>query len=112
MFTPHAVAPTDRPEFYDLNLTCSVCSGSFVFTADEQLFFFEKGFQHAPKRCKRCMANRAARKCKVRAETHTQCACCGAPTTVPFIPSQRRPVLCHACFQSNKAAAAPPALVA
>jgi hypothetical protein len=50
--------------------------------------------------------NRAARKCKVRAETHTQCACCGASTRCRSSPAR------VGRFQSNKPAADPPALVA
>jgi len=30
------------------------------------------------------------------------CAACGAPTQVPFRPSNDRPVYCRDCFQSNR----------
>jgi CxxC-x17-CxxC domain-containing protein len=30
------------------------------------------------------------------------CAACGAPTIVPFRPSQARPVLCRACFHKHR----------
>jgi CxxC-x17-CxxC domain-containing protein len=67
------------------------------------LFFREKGFVHSPKRCKRCMAMRKTTHPKVRNETRLQCAGCGNSTTVPFVPSQGRPVLCHACFNRQRA---------
>jgi CxxC-x17-CxxC domain-containing protein len=35
----------------------------------------------------------------VRAETRTRCSACGEDTTVPFRPTQGRPVLCRSCFQ-------------
>ena len=35
------------------------------------------------------------------------CAECGAPTTVPFVPTQNRPVYCSACFKSPSRGAAP-----
>ncbi len=35
------------------------------------------------------------------------CAECGAPTTVPFVPTQNRPIYCSACFKSPTRAAAP-----
>ncbi|MGB6724149.1 MAG: CxxC-x17-CxxC domain-containing protein [Terracidiphilus sp.] len=35
----------------------------------------------------------------IRPQTHTNCAACGADTTVPFIPIQGKPVLCGSCYQ-------------
>jgi CxxC-x17-CxxC domain-containing protein len=45
---------------------------------------------------------------RVRSETRTTCSECSAETTVPFKPTQGRPVLCRSCFQkqNGKAAAA------
>jgi CxxC-x17-CxxC domain-containing protein len=37
----------------------------------------------------------------VRPETRTTCSECGTETTVPFKPTQGRPVLCRACFQKQ-----------
>jgi CxxC-x17-CxxC domain-containing protein len=37
----------------------------------------------------------------VRPETRTNCSQCGAETTVPFKPTQGRPVLCRACFKQH-----------
>jgi CxxC-x17-CxxC domain-containing protein len=37
----------------------------------------------------------------VRPETRTNCSQCGAETTVPFKPTQGRPVLCRSCFQQQ-----------
>lgn len=97
------VAMTARViKFVDLTLTCSTCHRNFIFAADEQMSFFERGFHNPPKRCKRCLARRALRKTDALSETRTQCAKCGSPTTVPFVPRQGRPVLCHACFQHHR----------
>jgi CxxC-x17-CxxC domain-containing protein len=41
-----------------------------------------------------------------RVETHTSCSACGKDTTVPFKPTQGRPVFCKECFQSRKFAGA------
>jgi DNA replicative helicase MCM subunit Mcm2 (Cdc46/Mcm family) len=38
---------------YDQHLTCSDCGHDFVWTAKEQEFFRENGYQ-PPKRCKDC----------------------------------------------------------
>ena len=42
--------------FQDKTLTCVDCGQTFVFTAGEQEFYAQKGFQNAPKRCKSCIA--------------------------------------------------------
>jgi CxxC-x17-CxxC domain-containing protein len=39
-------------------------------------------------------------------ETSTNCSQCGRETTVPFRPTQGRPVFCRECFQSRKGAPA------
>lgn len=87
-----------------------------MFTAGEQLFFHDKQFKNDPKHCKQCKAKRANGS-RVRAETRTTCSACGTETTVPFKPTQGRPVLCRACFQKEAkpapvAAVKPPAPVA
>ena len=81
-----------------------------MFTAGEQLFFHDKQFKNDPKRCKQCKAKRANGGPRVRTETRTKCSACGEETTVPFRPTQGRPVLCRSCFQ--KAQNAPPVAVA
>jgi len=107
-------------EFTDRILTCVDCGGDFVFTAGEQLFFADKQFKNDPKRCKPCKSRRThgaqaaapsdgpAAAGISRTETRTECSECGVTTTVPFKPTQGRPVLCRQCFKS-KAAAAPAA---
>ena len=44
--------------YQDIELTCEDCGCTFVFTAEEQQFYAEKGFA-TPKRCGAC---RSARK--------------------------------------------------
>jgi len=89
-------------EFVDKTLKCADCRGDFVFTAGEQLFFHDKQFKNDPKRCKQCKAKRAASGKNVRSETRTVCSECNAETTVPFKPTQGRPVLCRQCFQQKR----------
>jgi len=88
-------------EYADRVLTCVDCGNEFIFTAGEQLFFNEKKFTNDPKRCKQCKAKRTAGKRGVRAETRTKCSECDMETTVPFKPTQGRPVLCRSCFQNQ-----------
>ncbi|MGF7182344.1 zinc-ribbon domain containing protein [Tunturiibacter psychrotolerans] len=99
-------------EFLDRLLTCADCGGEFIFTAGEQLFFFDKQFKNDPKRCKPCKSKRSGVGLKAgtgpaaaglsRTETRTECSECGIETTVPFKPTQGRPVLCRQCFQSKR----------
>ena len=45
--------------FQDKTLTCSDCSNSFTFSAEEQEQFQSRGYTNEPKRCPEC---RQARK--------------------------------------------------
>lgn len=93
---------TDRVmEFQDKVLRCVDCGKDFIFTAGEQLFFHDKQFHNDPKRCKACKLKRGGGS-SVRAETRTHCSVCGQETTVPFRPTQGRPVLCRSCFENNR----------
>ena len=89
-------------EFTDRVLKCNDCGAEFIFTAGEQLFFHDKQFKNDPKHCKQCKAKRVRGGPRVRPETRTTCSACGAETTVPFKPTQGRPVLCRSCFQKNQ----------
>jgi len=98
-------------EFQDKILTCIDCGTEFVFTAGEQLFFYDKQFKNAPKRCKACKTKRVStlgaappRNGNHRVETKTNCSHCGKQTTVPFRPTQGRPVLCRECFHQKRPA--------
>jgi CxxC-x17-CxxC domain-containing protein len=101
-------------EFQDKTLKCVDCGQDFVFTAGEQLFFHDKQVKNEPKRCKNCKAQRAAshggggggqRGFQAKVETRTNCSACGKETTVPFKPTQGRPVLCRECFQQKRTSA-------
>jgi CxxC-x17-CxxC domain-containing protein len=98
-------------EYHDRVLKCAECSAEFVFTAGEQMFFADKGFKNEPKRCKGCKARRAEAggpgvgnggALQMRSETKTNCSQCGKETTVPFRPTQGRPVFCRECFQQRR----------
>ena len=102
-------------EFNDRVLKCSDCGAEFVFTAGEQLFFHDKQFKNEPKRCKNCKGKRVAvlgatahgapssrGHSYTKTETRTNCSQCGKETTVPFRPTQGRPVLCRECFQQGR----------
>jgi CxxC-x17-CxxC domain-containing protein len=96
-------------EFQDKALKCVDCNADFVFTAGEQLFFHDKQFKNEPKRCKNCKAKRAqalglpqSGGNYQRIETKAVCSGCQRETTVPFKPTQGRPVFCRECFQQQR----------
>ena len=99
-------------EFQDRTLKCVDCGEDFIFTAGEQLFFSDKQFKNEPKRCKACKAKRAqslglsSGTSYAKTETRTTCSNCGKDTTVPFKPTQGRPVFCRECFQQGRKAVA------
>lgn len=49
-------------EYQDKTITCMDCGTDFTFTAREQEFYHEKGFDNEPKRCKACRDKRKAEK--------------------------------------------------
>ncbi|MBX7218534.1 MAG: zinc-ribbon domain containing protein [Blastocatellia bacterium] len=99
----------DVKEYVDQTLNCIECGCEFVFTAGEQLFFTDKGLKNSPKRCKPCKIKKNERfnallsmmstdGSKPRIQVAVECAQCGVNTTVPFLPTQGRPVYCRECF--------------
>jgi len=47
--------------YYDQHLTCADCGHDFVWSAKDQEFFAEKGYQQ-PKRCKDCRQAKKAQR--------------------------------------------------
>jgi CxxC-x17-CxxC domain-containing protein len=89
-------------EATDRQLTCKACGSEFLFTAGEQRFYKERGLTNDPKRCKACRGSKGQGTGTGRrmVETEALCANCRQPTTVPFVPTQGRPVLCRACYKA------------
>lgn len=94
--------------FADQTLTCKDCGQPFTWTASEQEFYAQKGFQNAPVRCPNC---RQAKKARMgddrgrggeRQSFEITCANCGKKDTVPFQPRGDRPVLCRDCFKAQR----------
>lgn len=101
-------SPTEETEFSDKEIRCIDCKTNFVWAVGEQIFFRDKGLTNPPKRCRDCKnakneriaAVAAAREAGIRQriEIAIHCDKCNSYTTVPFYPSQGRPVLCRSCF--------------
>ena len=86
----------------DKTLTCRDCGQEFTFTAGEQEFYSSRGLQNEPKRCPECRTarrrERTAGSSNPRSVHAAVCASCGAETTVPFEPTEGRPVYCKDCY--------------
>ena len=94
--------------YEDRTLSCAECNSEFVFSADDQEFHSERGYQD-PKRCPSCrQAKRAGgyggggARGGPRQMYDAVCATCGSACQVPFRPSQDRPVYCSDCFSKDK----------
>jgi len=94
-------------------LICKDCGNSFDFTARDQMFYAEKGFENEPQRCRECRSARKSQRdgiaraplstAGLREKFDAVCAQCGAETTLPFRPRGDRPVYCRACYSSMNA---------
>ena len=108
--------PNQAAEFQDQQIDCVDCGEKFVWTAGEQVFYHDKGLRNPPKRCKSCKQAKNERLAAIsasqssgtrqRIEVTVTCAQCGQQTTVPFYPSQGRPVYCRSCFLAGRAMSA------
>lgn len=105
---PAKTVQQQKLEFEDLPIICVDCASEFIWTSGEQSFFRDKNLQNPPKRCKQCKQAKNQRLAAValaqvsgirqKIEVSVNCAKCETPTTVPFYPSQGRPVYCRSCF--------------
>lgn len=93
-------------------LQCVECGKIFEFAAEDQEFYAKKGYS-APKRCPECRESRKSRNSgggsrggggygRERREYPVICASCGCETTVPFKPSNDRPVFCADCYRKGQ----------
>ena len=80
--------------YEDKTLVCKECGQEFVFTAGEQEFYAERGFQNEPQRCKAC---RDARKNAAPASTSPLSARTAAARP-ECLSSPRAIVLCIAAI--------------
>lgn len=88
--------------YQDKFLKCKECGKDFTFTAGEQEFYAERGFQNEPQRCKECRDLRKNANKPARQFFTTVCARCGKEAKVPFQPSNDRPVYCSDCYAEIK----------
>lgn len=92
----------EAPVYEDETLVCKECGKEFVFTAGEQAFYAEKGFQNKPKTCKACRDAKKNAGKPERQYFEATCTDCGAIAKLTFQPSADRPVYCSACFEARR----------
>lgn len=111
----------------DKTITCADCGTEFVFSESEQEFYTQKGFTE-PRRCPSCRASRKAARgdsggsggyssggsyssgggysggeSRGPREMFTAvCSNCGQQASVPFRPTQGKPVYCSDCFRDRR----------
>ena len=88
--------------FQDQTLTCRDCGKQFTWTAGEQEFYKQKGFENAPTRCPDCRTKRKEQRMSERTMTTITCSNCGKQDQVPFVPRNGTPVLCRECFAKKR----------
>ena len=95
--------------YEDKTIDCADCGQQFVHSAEDQARYAERGFTNEPKRCRECREKRKAQSRRgsggdraPRAAHEVVCAECGATTTVPFEPTEGRPVYCRDCFRAKR----------
>ncbi len=112
--------------YEDKSIVCVDCGQEFIHSAEDQSRYAERGFTNEPKRCRGCREQRKARGGggggggggyggggggggygggggrPARETFEVTCAECGANTTVPFKPTEGRPVYCRDCFRSRR----------
>ena len=97
-------------EFQDKTLQCVDCGSGVHLDRRRAGLFRRQGSSRTsqsaarPARPSARPRRRAPGAPRERVETVAVCAVCGKETTVPFKPTQGRPVLCRECFQQRKAA--------
>ena len=88
--------------YEDKILVCKDCGNEFTFTAGEQQFYADKGFENEPQRCKACRDAKKAASRENKVWTEVVCAKCGKTCKVPFAPQNDKPVYCDDCFREMR----------
>lgn len=119
--------------YEDKTIVCEDCGQEFIHSAQDQARYAERGFTNEPKRCRACRSarkaqsggggggggyggggggsrggyggeGRGARAGRPQREFfEAVCSECGQTTTVPFKPTEGRPVYCRDCFRAKRA---------
>lgn len=89
-------------EYQDKTLVCRDCNGEFTWSAGEQEFYAQKGFNNPPTRCQDCRRKYKDQKRSGQNMTKIICKNCGKEGEVPFTPRNPNDILCADCFAEQR----------
>ncbi|OGD67835.1 zinc-binding protein [Candidatus Berkelbacteria bacterium RIFCSPHIGHO2_12_FULL_36_9] len=92
--------------YQDKTLKCRDCGQDFTWTAGEQDFFAQKGFDKPPIRCHDCRKKKKSQhqtpQDKPTGELfEITCSSCGKKSEVDFKPRGQDEILCSNCFAAK-----------
>ena len=88
--------------YQDKTLICRDCGKEFIFSAGEQEFYAERGFETEPTRCKECRIALKERLRPKRVMYEIVCSKCGEVAEIPFEPRHDKAVYCDNCYKAMK----------
>ena len=92
-------------EFKDITIRCGECGENFIWTAQEQAFFKERGLENQPTRCIDCRKKRRKQLKEEKKIMDIKCAKCGLSSTARFFETNDKPMYCPECFEKLKKSA-------
>lgn len=104
--TSKNIKSKESMSYQDKTLICKDCTKEFIWTAGEQQFFAQKGFDKPPIRCLECRKKKKAQQkpqpVPAAKEMHTiTCTSCGKQTEIDFRPRNLEGILCADCFKKK-----------
>lgn len=95
----------ERIMYSDKTIKCKECGEEFVFTAGEQEFYAQRGFDSEPRRCRKCRerGKHESRNKQDRIAYEIVCSRCGKVESVYFEPRHDKAVYCSECYKEINA---------
>ncbi|MFA6423376.1 MAG: zinc-ribbon domain containing protein [Patescibacteria group bacterium] len=91
-----------KQQFTEKKLICRECGKNFIWTANEQNFFSEKGLKNVPTRCEKCRIL-YKEKHKFKVSSPIKCKECGVEGEISYLPKNKNDlILCENCFAKRQ----------
>jgi CxxC-x17-CxxC domain-containing protein len=92
----------EQNQFEDKTIVCKDCQKEFVWSAREQKFYQDKGFENVPARCPDCRKVKKVERLQAGPHFDAKCSKCGKSDIVPFELEKNLPAYCEKCFEQIK----------